>query len=296
MKRILLLLTLLIAWNGVLTAQVTADATIQASGVAQQGKGSPYRPITSSVELHLGAASMRNTYLTPLLYSGPDLGIGYERTRRWNNLDWMSLQSINGQFAMGEDRGVHSDQWSGRLRYHYAALYAIDLYYLALMVGPSVGLDLGFDYNLRMGGSNNPATARAAANVGLQFMATMPYRLWGRHSLASLQLQAPMLGYALMPEYGASYYESFYLSNTKSLNHFTSLHNQQDLDVKLTTDIPLRKQRGGALRVGVGYHIETMRINQVTTRFSAFEAIVGWTFQTLPTQFTTNGLLRHEVF
>lgn len=248
-----------------------------------------YRPITGSLELHCGTASVRNTYLAPMLYSGSDLGLTYERTRRWHNLDWMSLQSVAGQFAMGTDAGEHSDQWSGRLRYRYAALYAFDLYYLALMVGPSVGTDVGFDYNLKMGSSNNPATARLTANVGLQVMANMPYRLWNRGCLATFQLHAPMFGYAMMPEYGASYYETFSLNNTSGLHHFTSLHNQQDLDLRLTTDLPLSRRRNSALRLGMGFHIETMQIHQITTRFSSFEAIVGWTFQRLPVKFSANG-------
>lgn len=247
-------------------------------------------PVTTSIELHLGTASIRNTYLTPLLYSGPVLGVGYERSRIWRNLNWRSLQSLLGQFAMGEDRGMHSDQWAGRLRYRYAALYSFELYYLALMVGPYAGMDLGFDYNVKMGGSNNPATARVTANAGLQCMASLPYRLWGRHCLGSLQLHAPLAGYALMPEYGASYYESFYLTHAGELHHFTSLHNQQDFDLKLTTDIPVRRRGFGALRLGLGYHIETMQINKITTRFSSFEAVVGWTFQTLPFRFSAIGL------
>lgn len=287
MKKFLSLLSLLVIGCAMLSAQ-DADHPTPSHERA-------YRPISGSLELHLGSASVRNTYLAPMLYSGSDYGLAYERTRRWRNLDWMSLQQLSGQFAMATDPGVHSDQWAGRLRYRYAALYAIDLYYLALMVGPSAGTDVGFDYNLKMGSSNNPATAHLTANVGLQLMATLPYRLWNRGCLASLQLHAPLLGYALMPEYGASYYETFSLGHTTALHHFTSLHNQQDFDLRLTTDVPLSRHRGGALRLGVDYHIETLQINQVTTRFSSFEAVVGWTFQCLPVKFSAKGL-SYEVY
>lgn len=266
MKKLLILLLTLTACSNLLFAQEEVAL----------------RPITSSLEVHLGSASVRNTYLAPLLYTGQDLGLSYERSRRWKDPDWMSLQSLSGQFTMGEDKGSHSESWSGRLRYRYAAHYGWDLFFLTLMAGPYVGTEVGFDYNLKMAGGNNPATARLAVNAGISLMAATHYRLFGRMSQANLLLQAPLLGYALMPEYGASYYESFYLNNVEHMHHFTSLHNQQDLDLRLTTDVPLLPTRGGDLRLGVAYHIETMKINQTTTRLSSIEAIVGWTFQSLP--------------
>ncbi len=266
MKKLLILLLTLTACSNLLFAQEEVAL----------------RPITSSFEVHLGSASVRNTYLAPLLYTGQDLGLSYERSRRWKDPDWMSLQSLSGQFTMGEDKGSHSESWSGRLRYRYAAHYGWDLFFLTLMAGPYVGTEVGFDYNLKMAGGNNPATARLAVNAGLSLMVATHYRLFGRMSQANLLLQAPLLGYALMPEYGASYYESFYLNNVEHMHHFTSLHNQQDLDLRLTTDVPLLPTRGGDLRLGVAYHIETMKINQTTTRLSSIEAIVGWTFQSLP--------------
>lgn len=283
MKRLLILLLTLTACSDLLWAQTQPKVEL--------------RPITSSIELHLGSASVRNTYLAPLLYTGQDLGITYERARRWKNLGMMSLQTLSGQFTMGEDKGGHSENWSGRLRYRYAAHYDWDLFFLTLMAGPYVGAEVGFDYNLKMAGGNNPATARLAINTGLSLMAATHYRLFGRMNKASLLVQTPLLGYALMPEYGASYYESFMLDNVKHMHHFSSLHNQQDLDVRLTTDIPLLSDRGGDVRIGVAFHIETMKINQVNTRFSSVEAVVGWTFQSLPfSRHNASSTLNHSAY
>lgn len=282
MKLRLFIITILLALGpSWLSAQddVTRSDSVSVSSAVFTG---PLRPITSSLELHLGSGSARNTYLAPLLYSGPELGVYYERARRWRALDWMSLQSMSGQFLMGDDKGQHSSDWSGRFRYRYAALYGFDLYYLMLMAGPSLGVEVGFDYNLKMAASNNPATARAAVNMGVTLMGAMHYRWLRRSNVAFLQVQMPLLGYALMPEYGASYYESFSLGVVDNLHHFTSLHNQQDFDLRLCTDVQLTARRGGILRLGMAYRIETMQINLTTTRFSAFEAILGWTFHSLP--------------
>lgn len=279
MKNLLILLLILAVCSNQSQAQTEVSSDLQ---------DVPYllsnRPVSSSLEFHGGSASVRNSYLAPLLYSGMDLGISYERQRDWRYSPWMSLQRLDGQFTMGEDQGPHSENWSGRFRYRYAAHYQWRDFSdnLVLMAGPYLGAEVGFDYNLKMAAGNNPATARAAVNAGLSLMGTYHYELFRRQSVVSLQLQAPLLGYALMPEYGASYFETFYLGNTQHLHHFSSLHNQQDLDLRLTTDIPVSPHRGGALRLGVAWHIETMDINQTINRFSSLEAVVGWTFQCVP--------------
>lgn len=279
MKNLLISLLILIACSNQSQAQ-----TEEISDLRSMSHLLSDRPVSSSLEIHLGSASVRNSYLAPLLYTGKDLGISYERQRDWRYSPWMSLQRLDGQFTMGEDRGTHSENWSGRFRYRYAAhcqwLDLVDN--LAVMAGPYLGAEIGFDYNLKTAAGNNPATARAAVNTGLSLMGSYRYELFHRHSIVSLQLQAPLLGYALMPEYGASYYETFYLGNTQHLHHFTSLHNQQDLDLRLTTDIPVFPRRGGALRIGLAWHIETMDINQTINRFSSLEAVVGWSFQCIP--------------
>lgn len=286
-KKLLILLLILIACSNPVCAQVDTVSHVEALAISKALEGRlidpplPSPPVFSSISVGLGQAQVRNTYLTPLLYSGSAISVGYDRMRQWKRFSqWGSSQFLDGRFAMGDDRGEHSSNWSGRLRYRYAAHYQWQLSQaFTLMAGSYLGAETGFDYNLKMGSSNNPATARVTINSGLSLMGMYRYTLWHRRSLASLQLQAPLLGYALMPEYGSSYYETFYLGSTDNLHHFTSLHNQQDFDLRLTTDIPLFRHRGGALRLGVAYHIETMDINETINRFSSFEAVVGWTFE-----------------
>ena len=253
------------------------------------------RPITSSIALHLGSASVRNTYLAPLLYQGADIALGYERSRHWKDLRWHSLQSVTGQFIMGSDKGDHTESLAGRIRYRYATHYGIGLQRWTLSVGPYVGTDIGFDYNLKMSSGNNPATAHVTINAGASVLGAVSYNIRRRACQASLLVQMPLAGYACMPEYGASYYESFYLKNTQGLHHFTSLHNQQDLDIQLQTDIPLRTRSSGALRIGCGFHIETMQINHTNTRLSSLNAIIGWTFQCIPVKYNAKGL-SYEAF
>ncbi len=265
------------------------------------------RPVTNVLEAQFGKASARDTYLTPQLYSGLNFGLRYERWHAWRHPQWVSQQSLTAHFGMLEDAGKHSEEWVGRFGYRYAAHYRWDhLWFdpLSVMLGAFTGVEAGFDYNLKLAGGNNPATAKAVVNTGLSAVGVWHYDLMGKGCSAMLQLQMPLMGYALQPEYGASYYETFYLETAGNADHFTSLHNRQDLEVRLTTDlalaaIPWMKDNGNSLRLGVGYQIQTMDVNQVVTRYSSFDFVIGLVFEHLKYNRQKSNLLKrpaHEAY
>jgi len=270
MKKILTLLLILIASSNLLFAQEE-------------------RPVSSTLVAGWGQGKVRDTYLTNLLYTGTAFDIRYERTRImrsgvWDNHQWLDVDLM----YEAVDKSDASASHAGRLRYRYAMhrkMISGSSYSASL--GWVTGADLGFNYNLKMANSNNPATVRAAVNAGISGKARYAYCLRKQPCFVELQLQAPLLGAALVPEYGASYYETFYLDHTDRDAHFTSLHNQQDLDIRLTTDIPFSvipymTRFSSSLRVGMAYHIETMDINHIITRQSTLQFVLGWTWQYLP--------------
>lgn len=260
------------------------------------------RPVTNALELQLGSASARDTYLTPLLYSGANLGLRYDRWHAWKQPQWVSQQSLTAHFGFLEDAGKHSEEWVGRFRYRYAAHYRWEHLWcepLTVMLGAFSGIEGGFDYNLKLAGGNNPATAKVAMNTGLSAVGIWHYSIRGKGCSAMLQMQLPLMGLALQPEYGASYYETFYLNTEDDVMCFTSLHNRQDLEVRLTTDlalaaIPWMKENGNSLRVGVGYQIQTMDVNKVVTRYSSFDFVIGLVFEHLKYNRQKSNLLKRQ--
>lgn len=251
------------------------------------------RPAQSVLTAEWGKSAMRNTYLAPLLYEGRQIGVRYERWRTMRSYKWTNQQIIDADFADGDaENGQHSTSWSIRAMYRYAMhrdishLLCSHCQGLTVLIGPYAGLETGFDYNLKLGSSNNPATARFVGNMGVSLASTYDYTLWGQPSKVNLHVQMPLIGYAFMPEYGASYYETFLLESGNN-GHFTSLHNEQDLDVRLSTDIPIAvipwfKRMKTIVRLGAYYHIETMDINSIVNRYSTFGISIGWTWKYLP--------------
>ncbi len=251
-------------------------------------RGPVERPVTSSLSMGGGKGNQRDTYLTNLHYEGVALDVHYDRTRMMRQMRWNNIQTIDVSLMDGDDQQAGlSSVMAGRFRYRFAMhkVWSMDRY--SFFVGPYAGLDLGFNYNLKMAGGNNPATARLTENFGVSGGSSWTYSIRRQPCKLDLMVQMPLVGSALVPEYGASYYESFYLEEPTKAFHFTSLHNQQDLDVRLTTDLPVSiipwfSRYGNSLRVGVAYHIETMDINNIITRYSTFQFILGWTWQYLP--------------
>ena len=273
------------------------------------------RPVTNILSLRMGQGKMRDTYLTPLLYTGSSISLEGQRWRMHRNLDWTSWQLADIAFSTGEDHGHDSEAWAGRLRYRYGILrrWSDSLDPLTLDIrpesspwsfylGPYAGIDLGFDYNLKIASSNNPATARITTNLGAAGAVCYRFQTPAAQGMrVMLQAHAPLLGMGFCPEYGASYYETFYLDSSDHIFHFTSLHNQQDLDVQLAVDFPLAiipwfRSFDSVLRLGGSYHIETMDINDITTRYSSFEFVIGWVYQYLPFSRRKASLLKRSPY
>ncbi len=273
------------------------------------------RPVTNILSLRIGQGKMRDTYLAPLLYTGSSISLEGQRWRMHRNPVWTSWQQADIMFSTGEDHGHNSEAWTGRLRYRYGILrrWSESRSNLSnpsnpsnspwsFYLGPYAGVDLGFDYNLKMGSSNNPATARITTNLGAAGAVSYKFQTpWAQGMKVMLQAHAPLLGMGFCPEYGASYYETFYLNTSGNILHFTSLHNQQDVDVQLAVDFPLAiipwfRSFDSVLRLGGSYHIETMDINDITTRYSSFEFVIGWVYQYLPFSRRKAGLLKRSPY
>ena len=255
-----------------------------------------FRPVQMSLAFDWGWSSARQTYLAPLLYNGTSYSIHFERSRemRWNR--WENHQLLDVDYAIGRaEHGENSEMWSGRAMYRYAMHYelikgskpALGCRNFDLFVGPYLGAEAGFDYNLKLVSGNNPATVRAVVNAGVSLLARKGFTWSGKPCQIDLLAQMPLVGMGLMPEYGSSYYEAFYLKTDQSKLHFTSLHNQQDVDVRLGLNIPVavipcfRKYKP-VIRLGGFYHIDTMKLNDIVSRYSSVGFTIGWTWKYLP--------------
>ena len=224
--------------------------------------GSMSRPVTSSLMLGIGSATVHDTYLTNQLFEGTSVDLSYQRNRmrrrmKWDSDQWLDLSMANTLDAASESNTM----FSFRLRYHYAMHRVWQLTHSntqssTLFVGPYAMINIGANYNLSMGSGNNPANVHETNNYGISAGYQWNYAIRHRPTNVRLQVQVPVFGSAFAPEYAASYYETFMLDKKSQRAYTTSLNNQQDLDVQLTTDIPVSivprwSRFGTSLRVGM---------------------------------------------
>lgn len=262
------------------------------------------RPATRAVQFQFGQGKARDSYLAPLLYTGLSLSMQYERWHAWQNHNLTSQSTATLQYSNGSDKGDHGTNMTVRGEYRYGVYWRKSMLSnrLTTLVGPYLGGEVGGMFNSKLSAANNPADLIASASLGASAAAAWHYTIRQQPAVVMLQVQMPIMGYAFQQEYGASYYETFYLdSGTKNKHHFTSFGNRQDLDVRLTTDLPVSvipcfRNIQNKLRLGVAWHIETQDIHSIVKRFSTFEAVIGWVYQSVPFSRKRTNLITDNVY
>ena len=192
-----------------------------------------------------GMTHLLDTYLSPLTYKGGHVALLDERfaPTTATNGRWFtqSLFSLHGDYTLAaQGRGL---MVGGMADYSHTYYYETPLLSpqrgkFRLFVGPQGQLRIGGIYNLR--NSNNPAQLKLGFNLAASAMAKYTFTLWNTPMNVRLQTDLPLLGAAFGPDYGQSYYEIFYLGQSKGCVHLTSLHNNLSLRTKLSYDVEFR--------------------------------------------------------
>ncbi|WP_455673422.1 DUF3316 domain-containing protein [Phocaeicola sp.] len=208
-----------------------------------------------------GFTNILDTYLSPMEYTGPEIRILRESMRMTKLMDGnVSVQSMfQINLSLTDNKADTGSEMAGMVNWNYAWHYQFRLTEnLKILAGPMIDLNGGFVYNMR--NSNNPAQARAYANLAASGMAIYHFRLGNYPMIARYQANLPLMGIMFSPEYGQSYYEIFELKHGGSNVLFTSLHNQPALRQFLTLDFPV-----GNVNMRAGYicDIQQAKVNHL---------------------------------
>lgn len=233
----------------------------------------PLRPVATAVTFEIGRQSALDTYLSPIRYRGLDVALGYERLRAASFAPekWFTRHNVLANFATMTNESGSGSMLSFYLDYSFAMLRRWQLLDgLWLAGGGEAALTLGGLYNLR--NSNNPATAKAAIDLGATAMASYHLRV-GRLPLTfRYQVSLPVVGAYFSPAFGQSYYEMFYIGNTCGIVQFGAWHNRVDLRNYLSVDLHLGKM---ALRLGYRQLMRTTHVNHIDTQVLNHMFVLG---------------------
>ncbi|MCM1484162.1 MAG: DUF3316 domain-containing protein [Muribaculaceae bacterium] len=263
-KRILTLLYVISAMTFLAEAAMPSDTTDYSLP--------PLRPVLSSYTLRSGSSHMADTYLSPLKYSGWDVGFNYTRSQamKFNPRAWV-MQLSAGVIA---DRTVNparnATMWYWGADFSWSMIRRWRLTSeLSAGVGGSALISAGCMYTARNG--NNPASAKASVMVGATAYAAWNGRIARIPVTLRYQPVIPVTGAFFAPDYGELYYE-IYLGNHSGLVHPAWWGNYFKLDHTLTADVHLGST---SLRIGYAGGIYTTRINDITTRRFTHAAVIG---------------------
>lgn len=222
----------------------------------------------------VGFTNILDTYLSPAEYTGPEVRILRESMRMTKLMDGrVSVQSLfQGHLSLTENRAGTGSEMAGLVNWNYALHYQFRLSEkLKILAGPLLDINGGFVYNLR--NSNNPAQARAYANLAASGMVIYRFRIGNYPLVARYQANLPLMGIMFSPEYGQSYYEIFSLKHGGKNVLFTSLHNQPSLRQFLTLDFPIRSVN---MRFGYVCDIQQAQVNHLKSHTWSHAFMLGF--------------------
>lgn len=230
------------------------------------------RPVYASYTIQAGSSHISDTYLSPIRYSGWQVGVGYDRLQamKFNPHKW--VQQI--RFGLTVDRTLNiagnSTMWSAAINFSWGLMHRWTLPYgLSAGVGGSAGIDLGCIYLNRNG--NNPVSAKASATVNATGYLSWHTRIGNIPLILRYQPTVPVIGAFFAPDYGELYYE-IYLGNHSGLAHCAWWGNHFRLDHRLTADFQF-----GATSLRIGYTGEffSSKVNHIVTEIFTHGALIG---------------------
>lgn len=246
-------------------------STPSLQGRAEEG----LRNSTHTTLFGIGRVNHLDTYLSPLEYKGPQatfLLLTNRTLRRNPNILYQTWAQAEFSYAHNPAKNAHDMGGSIHYDVGWGRQWKDVLWRgLNLCAGGTAGATIGFLYNDRNG--NNPAQARANAQVSALARADYRFRIKKQTLALHYQAQLPLLGMGFMPRYGQSYYNLFYQGNSDHNVVCTHPVNALSLRQILTIDIPIRRAN---LSVGYLSDIRQFHANGIKQHQYSRSVVIGY--------------------
>jgi len=240
--------------------------------VGQTDTGSAYS-INEGTLIGIGGYRIKNTYLSPLDYTGTGIRIVNERMKIVSLADYhvSSQQLLDIDFSSVSNPAGTVAAMTGFIDYsfgyHYRFQPAADL---KILTGASVKGMFGFVYNTQS--ANNPIATHVDLDLNASAIGIYTFRIKNFPLTVRFQTDIPLTGILFTPNYGQSYYEIFGLGNTSGTIGFSSLHNKWVMRNFLSVDISVWKF---TLRTGYLNNIYATNINDIQTQYISHSLMIG---------------------
>ena len=220
-----------------------------------------------------GKASVYDTYLSPLKYTGSNLGLYHEQMKTTGLMNGkLSVQNLLVMnYSWSKNKPETASYYNGLIEYNYGLYYCFrPAEKLQVFAGTQAGGLLGFVYNTRNG--NNPATGKVHLNLSLSTIVAYKLKIKSQPIHFRYQLNLPFAGMMYSPHFGQSYYE-IGLGDTKDLIHFASFHNHLSLRNMLSVETPISTL---ILRLAYSHTLYETRKNDLDTQLNLNMFYIGF--------------------
>lgn len=243
------------------------------NAMAQSDTLNSQRYVMRAVMYGVGGTRVLDTYLSPLEYKGIEVRVNRELMRMTRLFDGnVSLQNYFQTYvSYSKNRSETSSEFTGMVNWSIGLHYQIRINdHLKLLAGGLGELNGGFIYNLR--NSNNPASAKAYADIAASAMAIYHFKIKRYPMILRYQINLPVMGVMFSPDHMESYYEIFSLGNHQNIIKFTSLHNNPSFRQMLTLDFPVGYAK---LRAGYIWDMQQSNVNGLKTHIYSHVFMIG---------------------
>lgn len=241
-------------------------------GAKAQSGPTESRPVTGLYAIEAGHKNVLATYLSPLHYSGTEIGMSGAWSKALPFNPRKALMHFNASVRFsdmlnpaGTARMVGlggSFKWGMSWRGHIPCD-------IQVTAGGTVGIDGGAYYLMR--NSNNPVQAMANASLSLCGSISRPFKAGKLYILLRDEVSLPSLGAFFSPEYGETYYE-IYLGNRKGLAHAGWWGNNFRIDNLLSITFDFGRT---AMMAGYRFNADTQWANNLNTKILTHSFVIG---------------------
>ncbi|MDR0541816.1 MAG: DUF3316 domain-containing protein [Dysgonamonadaceae bacterium] len=230
-------------------------------------------PLTyQSLSIGSGKTSAYDSYLSPLKYSGWNIGLMGEQIKSTQRLNGRLLVQhlLNLELADTQNPSGSANAYAGTLEYDYGWYCRLNpVRQFQIYAGLQGDILAGVIYNTR--NTNNPANAKVNLNLNWSAMAIYPFQIKRQPVRLRYQINMPFVGAMFSPEFGQSYYE-IGLGDESTLIYFAAWHNRLAIRNILSIEAPLN---GYTLRItGMNWLYQT-QVNDLKTQIISNAVYVG---------------------
>ncbi len=251
---------------------LVSSLAIQASSPTETGKLEPIRPVAKAFTLDYGGASVLDTYLSSIKYSGYNLRLGYERLQamHFNPEKWVMQLEAGVDYANtlnpAQDLVFHTAMFDAKwgMMHRWRVVDGLQLF-----GGGSTQLRGGAIY--APVNSNNVVSVKAHWSVDLTAMAVYNRKFGELPITFRYQATLPVAGLMYSLDYGESYFE-LYEGNLSGLAHLSWVGNRFALNQLVAADLHLGNT---ILRFGYRGVYETSWVNNLNTQIFRHSLVLG---------------------